>query len=459
MIIIILLDVLKIICYYIIMKLRLYSLRKGIKKNLRDKNKKLKKTKHQQRRYKKNKTRKMRGGFNIYFWLMVTGSLSALIISKYSSTETPPETSHESFEVDESNTKLNTVKTILENSCTVEEGQQEGSSESNSLFLKNPQDSSKQPNKFDSFIVIGDMHGVGIAPILYRANLTASPVDCTWRPGSSRVVQLGDFTDRGNYALEDHLCLQKLQATSQEMSGEKVVTRLLGNHEIMVMEGDWSYAASVDTSYGNKRLKQLSTSIQADILNGNIQATLFSNGILFSHAGLHSNHFRRMIQEETFKNYVALYTQRKGISATDETMPQIVSEYINEKLRDVVASQPGQQLIRFTGPLFDNGEIRGGPRGSIGGPFWADKMEHDGSPSIPGIKLQAVGHTVQRGPPQRQDDILFLDTGMSPSYGGMQGISKIALTKSGGGSLQASSLTFQIYDSRGRPKDVAVIKL
>jgi len=140
-------------------------------------------------------------------------------------------------------------------------------------------------------------------------------------------------------------------------------------------------------------------------------------------------------------------------------MPEIVSAYINDNLRGVVESQAGQPLVRFTGPIFRTGEIRGGPRGSVGGPFWADKMEHAEATSIPGIDLQAVGHTIQRGPPQRQGDVLFLDTGMSPAYGGYQGISKIALDTKGNPTI----LTFQVYevDRRRKPvtKDIAVIKL
>jgi metallophosphoesterase superfamily enzyme len=89
-------------------------------------------------------------------------------------------------------------------------------------------------------IVLGDVHGSlnGVKEILYKANVTKSPLTCKWKANITNtiLVQVGDIVDRGPQALESWKCFEKLQQTSVD---NNVVIRLLGNHDIMWLENQF----------------------------------------------------------------------------------------------------------------------------------------------------------------------------------------------------------------------------
>lgn len=95
-------------------------------------------------------------------------------------------------------------------------------------------------------IAIGDLHGMfaSFKKILQQAGISSADDPCVWSKPSSPsarptvLVQLGDLVDRGVESLECLRCLESLQKTVP--AGSKVV-RLIGNHDIWWMEGNFDY--------------------------------------------------------------------------------------------------------------------------------------------------------------------------------------------------------------------------
>jgi len=65
-----------------------------------------------------------------------------------------------------------------------------------------------------------------------------------WAGGRSILVQTGDVVDRGDHAKELYEMLFRLQDEAPTSGGEVIL--LLGNHELMNMQGDFRYASSED---------------------------------------------------------------------------------------------------------------------------------------------------------------------------------------------------------------------
>jgi hypothetical protein len=93
----------------------------------------------------------------------------------------------------------------------------------------------------ERIVAVGDVHGAH-APLLALLG-AAQLADARghWVGGRATLVQLGDFLDRGpdERALID--TLRSLQREAKRAGGEVVV--LLGNHEVLSLDGDWRYAS------------------------------------------------------------------------------------------------------------------------------------------------------------------------------------------------------------------------
>ena len=88
-------------------------------------------------------------------------------------------------------------------------------------------------------VAIGDLHGDHDA---WRAIArTAGLVDAKgrWAGGNATLVQMGDVVDRGPDSLKIIRDLQKLQRDAPKRGGK--VVALVGNHEAMMMLGDFRY--------------------------------------------------------------------------------------------------------------------------------------------------------------------------------------------------------------------------
>lgn len=98
-------------------------------------------------------------------------------------------------------------------------------------------------------IIVPDIHGdfEGFIRALRAGNVIPSndPVEWTWIAGSAVVVQTGDVFDRGPDTLGIFLQIQQLQQQAKDSGGCFVV--LMGNHELMNLQGDFRYASASET--------------------------------------------------------------------------------------------------------------------------------------------------------------------------------------------------------------------
>lgn len=258
----------------------------------------------------------------------------------------------------------------------------------------------------ERIIAIGDVHGdfPGLKENLEQSKLVDD--EGNWIGGRQTFVQLGDIVDRGPYSEKSWKYLQKLQEQAQQAGGK--VVRIIGNHELMWLEGDFRYIAKEDTIPVQMRVID---AIKNDILNcTNIvncaaQAGYVSkNGkIVFVHAGI----IKKLDNILRMEVVEATGVTKQGVSN------HAIIERMNEILRKAVKTNT------YSHPIFEAGASRGG--GGVDGVFWADKSVLD-SDAVSSM-LQVVGHNIPRPgeAPIRFDPnrrVVYADAGMLSRYGG-----------------------------------------
>jgi hypothetical protein len=317
-------------------------------------------------------------------------------------------------------------------------------------------------SQIKTIIVLGDPHGVGIAPILHRANLTVSPIDCTWAgDNSTQLISVGDLVDRGSLVLEDLICMQKLVDTAPP--GNAI--QLTGNHELMFIEGNYNYAAKQDRS--GPRNNEILNLIKNRIIDGDIKACFYTNGMLFSHAGINKEMLRNIkyldkdIHSENFRKVVVKlvnYIESDGDGLVEpqyrnalrqwkvikEKFPDIDFSKINEyknynEIKNLKFEIGGICLSEFLNNKLLNAfnTARHNNDGTVtfnreyktnfinnNGPFWGRELHNQNQLEDFGVKGQVVGHTINdEGIPTIKGSFLYSDTGM------IMGENRIGVTK------------------------------
>lgn len=248
-------------------------------------------------------------------------------------------------------------------------------------------------------VVLGDIHGeiLGLIENLLNAGLIDS--EGNWAQKESIFVQLGDVIDRGYASEAAWNYLAKLQAQAEEGKGE--VVRLIGNHELMVLEGFYHLANRVIIDPPQFALK-----VKEEIKLGKVKLAYTDGKRLFVHAGLRSKMRDLLIKE---------LMEKKGCSPQELYLGDLV-DYLNELLVRGVESED------FSHPIFDVGTSRGGDK-SVGGILWEDISEILKSKGALDV-AQVIGHN----PPRYMEDpmiritesqkLLAVDAGLNPVYGG-----------------------------------------
>lgn len=214
-------------------------------------------------------------------------------------------------------------------------------------------------------VVLGDLHAdlVALRTILTRAGLIDGD---SWRGGRTILVQLGDVVDRGPQSLDTYDYLADLQTRARKGRGE--VIRLLGNHEVALVEGDFTMA-----DFPHPEV--LADRIKGDVMSGRVRAAYAHGGWLFTHAGV---------------GYPLLSRLRKELRERSEKparfTPNRLAAMLNAKLKYAVENGV------YTDPIFDVGEARGGEK-ATGGIFWADYDEELHAPARAPWFHQVFGHT------------------------------------------------------------------
>lgn len=251
-------------------------------------------------------------------------------------------------------------------------------------------------------IVLGDLHGSLAA---FRAILTRAGVleDDSWRGGRTILVQLGDVIDRGPDSIATYEFLADLQLRARKGKGR--VVRLLGNHELALLEGYFDFADFPDPAALAERLR-------ADVLEGRVEAAYAHAGWLFTHAGLHYNLLVKLRAEMTV-----------GEGKPRRFTPTRLAAELNRRLR------AGVEAGDYSDPIFAVGEARGGAH-DTGGIFWADFEHEMDTPRRAPRFHQVFGHTPEGyvGAKFRRTDDgrrINIDIGIAEDYGGNLGYLEI----------------------------------
>jgi len=245
-------------------------------------------------------------------------------------------------------------------------------------------------------IVVGDIHGEldGFREILRNAGLTDSKDN--WSGGNDILIQTGDVIDRGPYSREVIDLLRKLQDVATRAKGE--VIRLCGNHELMLLQRNFSYVNFTDP-------ESLIAELREEITKGDVQASYSDGERLYSHAGLRST-IRETLTAEM--GPIMSKSKRRNIDL------HRLSDHINSVFKESVEKN---DLDRH--PIFHVGPDRGGSD-PVGGIFWCDFSSVNSSEEA-WIIPQIFGHTPTRKNGVKTAhglNLIDVDAGMCRVFGG-----------------------------------------
>ena len=254
------------------------------------------------------------------------------------------------------------------------------------MMTKNAVDR-KKGSKAPRHIIVGDIHGelAGFREILARAGLIDGAGN--WSGRNSVLIQTGDVIDRGPHSVEAIRFLRTLQEQAEAAGGR--VVRLCGNHELMLLQGEYYFANFPDPEGMARELRE-------EVLAGRILASYTDGSRLYTHAGL-----RTKVRQEVKKG-----TRPLGLKGLSDRLNRIFVE--NLKKGDLK-----------THPIFHADSVRGGSH-EIGGIFWGDYSRIMASGNAYDIQ-QVFGHT-----PTRKNGVdhchglkmIDIDAGMYKGFGG-----------------------------------------
>jgi hypothetical protein len=238
-------------------------------------------------------------------------------------------------------------------------------------------------------VAVGDIHGDPAA--LQTVLAMAALVDDAghWTGGRAVLVQTGDSTDRGPDSRGVLAMLRALEAEARAAGGD--VVPLLGNHEVMNMQGDWRYVSPADlASYGGEAPRKAAFAAEGEDgrwLRG-LDAVALVEGTVFCHGGVDANWARRGVEELNL-------LVRAGIDSA------------------AVASRvPGADVLGPDGPLWNRAFLLEDEP--------AVCPELDGALAALGADRMVVGHTTQdsgRVGSRCAGKLWGIDTGISAHYG------------------------------------------
>ncbi|MDR3340876.1 MAG: metallophosphoesterase [Candidatus Symbiothrix sp.] len=168
----------------------------------------------------------------------------------------------------------------------------------------------------EKIFCIGDIHGEYDALVSLLKKHKIISEDLNWRFGNGHVVFCGDVFDRGDKVTETLLFIYKLEQQATCVKGK--VHFLLGNHEMMALNGNLKYL--------NKKYKYIQDKLGVNYTYLYNENTLIGewirtkntivkiNDLLFVHGGIHPDIPLRNYSLENINNYVRNYLTHKDFN-------------------------------------------------------------------------------------------------------------------------------------------------
>lgn len=213
-----------------------------------------------------------------------------------------------------------------------------------------------------------------------------------WIGGDATLVQTGDITDRGDKCKEIYQLFFRLRQEAEEAGGR--VINLLGNHEVMNMQGDWRYVSQGDLeNFGGMEERKKAWSWDG-WLGSELQkfpVAVVVDRVLFVHAGL----LPEMLEHRSLEDLnAAFHAALKHVSNSQKMRkdePKLLGSHGPVWARDYAYGRPG--VCKMASQVLAKVQ--------------ADRM--------------VVGHTIQRDyhvHTRCDGQILLGDTAISSVYGG-----------------------------------------
>jgi len=232
-----------------------------------------------------------------------------------------------------------------------------------------------------------------------------------WIAGNARVVQLGDVVDRGSDSIRLMKALLKLQKDAYAAGGR--LEMLIGNHELLYLAGDFTYASENEMRTLGKGNLTLGQNLYRKLFaaEGALGKTFLERPVavvmgqgrcrsLFVHGG-----------------FQAPFLQN---SSSLDIVNQKVSDFLHSGLITELLSNSSQSFDFEKSLLAREGPIR--YRGYAMLSRREICPELDNLLAILSVERMIVGHTVQKkGPRVRCNGrLILIDTGVSRNVNGMQ---------------------------------------
>lgn len=247
------------------------------------------------------------------------------------------------------------------------------------LFFINSEANAAMPQ---NIVAVGDLHAdlVSAKKAFTIAGITDAQGQ--WILKDAIVVQTGDLTDRGPDGLPLLEWIRDLESQAANHNSQFIV--LLGNHEVMNVQGDWRYVSQADVvSFGGleERKKAFATGGEWSAWLSDKDAVLQLGDTVFVHGGV-SRQFARP------------------------------AKTLSEEVRQAMLGASDRTVLGSEGPLWYRG-------------YWqqTEAMACEEAKFVLsklGAKRMVMGHTTQRDGQihSRCNGVLFaIDTGISRHYG------------------------------------------
>jgi hypothetical protein len=240
-------------------------------------------------------------------------------------------------------------------------------------------------------IAVGDIHGDGerLEAILLEAKVIDK--DRNWIADKAHLVQVGDLFGRGPNSRGAMDLLIKLEKQAEKAGGRVHV--LIGNHEAMVLGGDWHYIPDEEIeAFGGR--KAFAAAVGPEGRYGRwirgLNAVVKINNLLFLHGGLDAKH---------------------GAMSLDDLNNGVRKHLAGKADGNRLASNPRGPLW-YRGNAFSSGE-------ALERDWAAISKTH-------GVNHIVIGHTISMGriKPRAGGRVLMIDIGISSyydKYGGAAG--------------------------------------
>lgn len=244
----------------------------------------------------------------------------------------------------------------------------------------------------DRVVSVADLHGDPAAALTALRLAGVVDAEGKWSGGTTTLVQTGDITDRGPDSKGVIAIFRRLQ-TEAAAAGGRVVS-LLGNHEVMNMQGDWRYVSPEDLKgYGGELERRFAYSTKGE-----------------DGAWLRENPATARVGDSVFVH--------GGIDAQWATLG---IDGINRAIRDGIDARQKPKILGEDGPLWNRSFALVESEEAVCAAL-------DQSLASLGAQRMVVGHTVQESGRIRSrcgGRLWLTDTGASAHYGGHTSVLEI----------------------------------